>query len=102
MPFTVLLDDTAVSMLGSGAEDVWEACQDAKRHGRLRCRDCGGEMRTRAGKNVVRHFFHKTRPDDCLLAGGESPRHLAGKAAVVRAVEGSGGNRSTSAWSPAT
>lgn len=91
MPFTVLLDDTAVSLLGSGADAVWEACQDAKRHGRLRCRDCGGEMRTRVGKNVVRHFFHKTRPDDCLLAGGESPRHLAGKAAVVRAIEASGG-----------
>jgi competence CoiA-like predicted nuclease len=57
----------------------------------VRCRGCGGELRTRSGAKTVRHFFHKAKPDDCLLGGGEGSTHLRVKMAIAGAIEASGG-----------
>lgn len=91
MPFSALIDDEPVHLAGADSEDVWQRAQQAKRDGRIRCRGCGGEMRTRSGKNTVRHFFHKVKPDSCLLGGGEGATHLRTKMALAAAIEASGG-----------
>jgi hypothetical protein len=91
VPFSALIDDRQVRLVGPDSDETWERAQAAKREGRIRCRGCGGEMRTRHGANIDRHFFHKAAPDSCLLGTGEGKTHLRTKLAIAEAIEGSGG-----------
>lgn len=91
MPFSALIDDVPVRLVGPNSEDTWTRAQAVKHEGRIRCRGCGGEMRTRHGANIDRHFFHKAAPDSCLLATGEGKTHLRTKLAIAEAIEASGG-----------
>ncbi len=91
MPFSALIDQDTVHLAGPGAAEVWERAQRVKNEGRVRCRGCGGELRTRSGANTVRHFFHRTKPDACLLGCGEGRTHLRVKLALAEAIEASGG-----------
>lgn len=91
MPFSALIDDMPVHLIGSDSNATWERAQAIKREGRIRCRGCGGEMRTRHGAGIERHFFHKAAPDSCLLGTGEGKTHLRTKFAIAKAIEASGG-----------
>jgi hypothetical protein len=91
VPFTALIDGMEVRLLGRDSDNTWKRAQEVKREGRIRCRGCGGEMRTRQGATIDRHFFHKAAPDACLLATGEGKTHLRTKFAFAEAIEASGG-----------
>jgi hypothetical protein len=91
VPFSALIDGTPVRLIGPGSDETWERAQAVKQEGRIRCRGCGGEMRTRHGASIDRHFFHKVAPDSCLLGTGEGKTHLRTKLGIAEAIEASGG-----------
>jgi hypothetical protein len=91
VPFSALIDDIPVHLFGPHSDAIWERAQAVKRQGLIRCRGCGGEMRTRHGADIDRHFFHKAAPDSCLLGTGEGKTHLRTKFAIAEAIEASGG-----------
>lgn len=93
MPFSALLEGQRVDLVGENADAVWARANIVKHEGQVRCKGCGGELRLREGAGIARHFFHRRKPDVCILSGpAESPEHLRAKTAVAAAVRASGGD----------
>ena len=74
-----LVDATVIDDAG------WSSIHRARPPVTLTCRGCGGALTARVSKYQTRHFYHRTRVDDCPSIG-ESADHLRLKALTARSI----------------